>query len=194
MNMEKINNSILHDWVVNLELKHQAKLLPVLRGCDTEHKKLKPITKMLRWLIGKNFVKKTSYSDDKLLCAKEAARCLTYYGNIESKHWLDHIITAIKTIMEHHPDTYVKHYWTSVFNSMDMFITLPDFVYRLLKERYDLDDKIYKLGEWADKDYNDVTSDQKEQLLIMRRYVTIVDNRIRAYCEDNSLEYDEMLF
>jgi len=53
-----MNNSILHDWVVELDLKDQAHLIPVLRGCDIEDDKLKLVTKMLRFLIGKNFIKK----------------------------------------------------------------------------------------------------------------------------------------
>ena len=187
--MEKVNNSILNDWVVNLDLKHQAKLLPVLRGCDTEHDKLKDITKMLRWLIGKNFVKKTNYSNDKLLTIEATAHWLVYYGNIENKHWCDHIVLAIDVIREHHPDTYVRHYWSCVYGIMSTFVKLPDFVFRLIKEKNDLDDKIDKLTKWMDNNYNDVSNDQREQLLIMQRYSSLVENRLIKYCEDHQLEY-----
>ena len=145
---------------------------------------------MLRWLIGKNFVKNTNYSDNKLLPIETVAHYVVYYGNVENKHWYDHIMLAIKTIIDHHPDTYVKHYWSNVYGIITTFIKLPDFVYRLLKERNDLNDKITNLTKWIDNNYDATTNDQREQLLLMQRYSELVNNRISKYCEDNHLIYN----
>lgn len=188
--MEKeINNSILHNWVVELELKHQAHLLPVLRGCDTEHSELKKVTRMLRWLIGKNFVKNTNYSNDNIMDVKTISRTIEYYGKIESRHWYDHIITAIDIIQEHHPDTYVRHYWSEVLITINGLTKIPERIYRLLKEKNDLSDKVGKLTKWIEKHPDKVTEEQEEQLFHMKKYLTTVTNNIMRYCEDEILIY-----
>ena len=188
--MEKeINNSILHDWVVKLDLKHQANLLPVLRGCDTEHKELKKVTKMLRWIIGKNFIKNTNYSDDNIMDIKNLSKVIEYYGRIESKHWYNHIMLAIKTIVDKHPDPYIRKYWSDVLTTINGLTKISDRIYRLLKEKNDLSSKVSKLSKWIENHRDKVTEEQEEQLFHMKKYLAIVTGNIMEYCEDEILIY-----
>ncbi len=186
-----MNNSILHDWVVELDLKDQAHLISVLRGCDIEDDKLKLVTKMLRFLIGKNFVKKTKYSDDNVLNINKFVEILVYSRSI-SNHWVEHILLAIKIVAEKHPDPYIRYYYNTIIKEYNNIPILEPFIYRLYKERDELIVKITKLKTWIDNNEVEVYSDQREQLLLMQRYLEIVINRLKDYFDKNNLKYDKI--
>ncbi len=186
--MEEVNNSILHDWVTKLELKHQAKLLPLLRGCDTECSELKKVTKMLRWLIGKNYISNTKYSDDSILNVSNAAYYIEYNGKVESTHWYDHIILGIKTIVEFHPNPYVRKYWNSVLVDIDTLVILPDRIYSMLKESHELSLKTDNFNKWLKKQ-SVIVEEAEEQLYLMKKYLSILNTKLETYCNDNSLNY-----
>lgn len=186
-----MNNSILHDWIVELDLKDQAHLIPVLRGCDIENDRLKLVTKMLRFLIGKNFVKKTKYSDDNILNINKFVEILVYSRSI-SNHWLEHIILAIKIVAEKHPESYIRYYYNNIIKEYNSIPILEPFIYRLYKERDELIVKITKLKTWIDSNETEVYSDQREQLLLMQRYMEIVIKRLKDYFDKNNLMYDDL--
>lgn len=173
-----MNKSIFHDWVVDLDLKSQSSLLPVLRGCDMEHPELKKITKMLRYIIGKNFVKETKYSDDVILQAKDTARIIIDVGQRESMHWYEHIRYAIDTIQGKHPDSYVRYYWRLVVDEMNLLPKKEPHVYRMEKEYIDLKDKTDKLSNFINQGSDKVTEDQKEQLNHMKSYLIVLSKRL----------------
>lgn len=186
-----MNNSILHNWIVELDLKDQTHLITVLRGCDIENDRLKLVTKMLRFLIGKNFVKKTKYSDDNILNINKFVEILVYSRSI-SNHWLEHILLAIKIVAEKNPESYIRYYYNNIIKEYNSIPILEPFIYRLYKERDELIVKITKLKTWIDSNETEVYSDQREQLLLMQRYMEIVIKRLKDYFDKNNLMYDDL--
>jgi len=191
---------LLQKWVQKLSLQDQSLLVSSLRGYDAETMvdinsntisfNLKDITKMLRYVIvntGNNKV----YATDKILPVEDFAKLLGYYGIIFSNHWYDHIYGTIKIIAKNHPDNYISYYYKNVIEYISKKIPiLPNYVYRLEREKYELKIKIDKLTIWIDSNSSDVTDDQKEQLHHMTSYYNIVSNRLHKYYVVNNLPVD----
>lgn len=130
------NPTILKDWVANLNLPAQSKVIPVFRGNDNESTGCKKVSKMLRWLCGKNYIDDTPYSDDTVIPTEEAINILLKEKAFNI-HWVEHVIECGKIIALFHPFKRYRSYWgkivTEYTNNSDnypkvvekVFVNLP---------------------------------------------------------------------
>lgn len=195
--LDKVKNCLLKDWIMELDHISQSKILPVLRGCDTEDKQLKRITIMLRWLVGENFIKYDNYSNDKLIEIDEVSEIIVTEGRVESIHWFNHVCDAIKVISEKHPNSYIRYYWKEVYANITTYLSKEEdtldidvnVILRLIKERKDLSVKIDKLSNFLGnvnlKHLHD--DSQKDQFELMKQYLNILDKRILGLGVDYSI-------
>lgn len=129
MKNSKVVNSVLQEWVMSLSWKHQTGLISAIRGVDMEDgstsQYCKTITKMIRYLLLNNTDNKTKFMNDEVSPIDEVVAILNLLHDhvalgILSNHWFDHILLAIKSIIDNHPNPYTRVYWLTVYNNYNM--------------------------------------------------------------------------
>lgn len=120
-----MSKSILQDWVMGLELRHQGVLLTAVRGCDTapKHDASKAITKHFRAVIlnahcgdptgAATFIQ---VADPDLLKARIDAfrKDLDHYPH----HYVMHFIHACEIVGYKHPDDSIGECWLEAYRSL----------------------------------------------------------------------------
>lgn len=185
-----MNKSILQDWVVELKPFDQAPLIACVRGIDTvvnsgdeaTDNKLKAVSKMLRYIIGKVFSDKTAYTDDQVMKEETTIEIIKEVGFIESLHWYEHVRKAAKVISKTHPNPYVRRYWGVVYRGS--VNKTPESLRKMYKELKDLRYKYINLKNYLDgkKNKSDV---QVMQLNGMQVYLECLEENIRLKEQTN---------
>ena len=111
---------LLQDWVEDLDLTLQGKLVPVLRESDEDSGRCMEcmsITKMLRYLIVNSIGNEGEYTSNNVKMRNNVIAILKRKYN-NNRHWVEHIVDAAYVIGKNHSDGYVREYWISVARSV----------------------------------------------------------------------------
>lgn len=124
--MGNIINPVIQQWVMELNWKEQTGLISAIRGVDSSdidreiNSSCKKITKMIRFLVLNNAVSRTGFMTDRVIEIDKLVDILDTINDqviqgIISLHWFDHILMAIKIIIDKHPNPYTRMYWHIVY-------------------------------------------------------------------------------
>jgi hypothetical protein len=140
-----VHKSILHDWVMDLPLRHQGVLLTGIRGCDgvPKHDLSKPVMRAIRFFVLINYdMRETicetgfTYWDPKAF--REGVEILAKNLDEYPVHFVFHMLHALEVIGYHFP--------------VGAFIHEPEYAERLTKDGHGLaqaEDYCGTLFRWA---------------------------------------------
>lgn len=150
----KLKQTLIQDWVLELDPYSQSTLLSILRGIDTEDTDLKQVTKMLRHLIVNNLNSSNKYATNNIVDIDTVLIPTILQSTLlGSKHFYDHLLAAILIITHRHPNAYTKLYWNSVLTKLNSIVMPPKLLLDACTEYNELSAKIKSL-----KDYIETTS------------------------------------
>ena len=99
---------VVRSWVLELSPKQQVSLLVALRGPDDGNEAGKELVRRLRYAVLHVADKKASFMADSLEPVPVAG---VEYGSL---HFANHLLSAAKKVVKHHPDEPTRAFWSNV--------------------------------------------------------------------------------